>query len=58
MNLAFIESPLQAINVIECLNTPNVKNKQCRFVMFSNTAISDANLEPYEYVFAREYGEN
>lgn len=50
MNLAFIESPLQALNVIECLNMRTIKNKQCRFVIFSNAVVSNENLKQIEFV--------
>jgi hypothetical protein len=50
MNLAIVESPLQALNIIEYFNTAKNKNKKCTVVIFSNSCVSDANLKQIEFV--------
>ncbi|MFT6904710.1 MAG: hypothetical protein ACJAS1_001364 [Oleiphilaceae bacterium] len=50
MNIAIIDSPLQALNSIEYLSSCNLNNKQCCFIIFSNVAVSNSNLEQIEFV--------
>lgn len=50
MNVAIIDSPLQALNAIECLNSSHLDNEQCCFIIFSNIAVSNSNLEQIEFV--------
>ncbi|KQH83646.1 hypothetical protein AMR76_21800 [Vibrio furnissii] len=50
MIFAFVESPLQALNVVEYLNRNGDNSEECRFIIFSNSLLSDINLKQIEFV--------
>ena len=51
MNIAIVDSPLQALNAIEYLNCSGLSG-QCRFIVFSNLAGADENIKQIEFVLS------